>query len=346
MELIDRYLQAVKLWLPAKQKQDIAAELRDDLQSQIEEREAELGRPLSETEIAELLEKCGRPMAVAGRYLPQKPLIGPALFPVYRMALKVAALLYLVPWTVGWIAFVIFVPSFRESTPGLTLLKGWATLWEIALFAFGGITAVFVAIEHWPSSTKPSIRWDPRRLPPVRDTQRIPRANSIAELLLLPLMASWWLDSAGGAPIAWTVAFHPFRWNPGPVWTDFHGRFYWPVLAVWGTCFAMASVNLLRPWWTRARLSIRAACSAASAAMIVLGLLPHRDSVAAELASLRHARAGGAAQALPAVVDISVFWILAVIALVCAGQALYDGVRARRLPGPAGAAPRAALPNH
>jgi hypothetical protein len=80
--------------------------------------------------------------------------------------------------------------------------------------------------------------------------------------------------------------------------------------------------------------------------MIVLGLLPHRDSVAAELASLRHARAGGAAPALPAVVDISVFWVLVIIALVCAGQALYDGVRARRLPGPAGAAPRAALPNH
>jgi hypothetical protein len=141
MELIDRYLQAVKLWLPTRQKQDIVAELRDDLQSQVEEREAELGRPLAETELADLLERCGKPMAVAGRYLPQKPLIGPALYPVYLMALKVAVLLYLVPWAAGWIAFAIFVPSFRESTPGLTLLKGWATFWEIGLFAFGAITA-------------------------------------------------------------------------------------------------------------------------------------------------------------------------------------------------------------
>jgi hypothetical protein len=342
MELIDRYLQAVKLWLPARQKQDIAAELRDELQSQIEEREAEFGRPLSETEVAELLAKCGRPMAVAGRYLPQKPLIGPALFPVYRMALKAAALLYLVPWAAGWIALAVFVPSFRESTPGLTLLKGWATFWEIGLFAFGAITAVFVAIEHWPSSTKPSAGWDPRRLPPVRDAKRIPRASSIAELLLLPLMASWWLDAAGGAPIAWTVAFHPFRWNPGPVWNDFHGRFYWPVLAVWATSFAVAAVNLVRPWWTRARLSIRAACAAASAAMITLALVPHREAIAAQVASLRSARTANPA----AILDIGVFWMLAIIAIICAGQALYDGVRARRLGKSSVSALSPALPNH
>jgi hypothetical protein len=328
MELIDRYLQAVKLWLPGRQKQDIVAELRDDLQSQIEEREAEFGRPLSEGEVAELLERCGRPMAVAGRYLPQKPLIGPALFPVYRMALKAAALLYLVPWVAGWIAFAIFVPSFRESTPGLTLLKGWATFWEIALFAFGAITVVFVAIEHWPSSTKPSFRWDPRRLPPVRDTQRIPRASSIAELLLLPLMASWWLDAAGGAPIAWTVAFHPFRWSPGSVWTDFHARFYWPLLAVWGTIFVTAAVNLVRPYWTRTRLAVRAAGSALTALMITAVLLPHRERVAAELARLKGLRgAKDAPGVAEAITDVAVFWVLAVTALALVCQLAWDAYR-------------------
>jgi hypothetical protein len=33
MELIEKYLQAVKFWLPSSQEQDIAAELRDDLRS-------------------------------------------------------------------------------------------------------------------------------------------------------------------------------------------------------------------------------------------------------------------------------------------------------------------------
>jgi hypothetical protein len=230
----------------------------------------------------------------------------------------------------GWIAFAIFVPSFRESTPGLTLLKGWATFWEIALFAFGAITAVFIAIEHWPSSTKPSFRWDPRRLPPVRDTKRIPRANSIAELLLMPLMASWWLDAAGGAPIAWTVAFHPFRWNPGPVWTDFHGRFYWPVLAVWATIFVTAAVNLVRPYWTRTRLAIRAAGSAVTALMITAVLLPTgaRGGGDREAQGLHGAKE--APGVVEAITDVAVFWVLAVTALALACQFAWDAYRYRQ----------------
>ena len=46
MDLLRRYLDAVELWLPAKQKQDILAELSDDIRSEIEDREGELGRPV------------------------------------------------------------------------------------------------------------------------------------------------------------------------------------------------------------------------------------------------------------------------------------------------------------
>ena len=48
MELLERYLQAVKFWLPKEQKSDIIAELSEDLRSQIEERETAVGRKLSE----------------------------------------------------------------------------------------------------------------------------------------------------------------------------------------------------------------------------------------------------------------------------------------------------------
>ena len=45
MEMIDRYLQAVKFALPQAQRDDIIKELRDSILSQIEEKEATLGRP-------------------------------------------------------------------------------------------------------------------------------------------------------------------------------------------------------------------------------------------------------------------------------------------------------------
>jgi hypothetical protein len=72
MELLDRYLQAVGFWLPKEQKRDILAELSEDLQSQIEERESSLGRSLTEEELAATLKLRGAPLLVAERYLPQR----------------------------------------------------------------------------------------------------------------------------------------------------------------------------------------------------------------------------------------------------------------------------------
>src|SRR5580765_2799234 len=91
MDLLDRYLQAVGFWLPASQQQDIIAELSEDLHSQIEEKETELGRSLNETEIEDILKRRGRPLLVANRYLPQRSLIGPVLFPIYWFVLKLVA---------------------------------------------------------------------------------------------------------------------------------------------------------------------------------------------------------------------------------------------------------------
>ncbi|MEI6668118.1 MAG: hypothetical protein WCP29_08175 [Acidobacteriota bacterium] len=89
MDLLDRYLHAVKFWPPKAQRQDIVSELSEDIRSQVEDKECELGRALSETEVEAILVRIGRPVLVAGRYLPQRHLIGPALFPIYVFVLKI-----------------------------------------------------------------------------------------------------------------------------------------------------------------------------------------------------------------------------------------------------------------
>jgi hypothetical protein len=81
MEMIDRYLQAVKFGLPQTQRDDIIKELRDSILSQVEEKEAALGRPMSVDEQVELLQKLGRPMHLASRYRKQQYMIGGAMFP-------------------------------------------------------------------------------------------------------------------------------------------------------------------------------------------------------------------------------------------------------------------------
>ena len=64
-DLIARYLSAVGFWLPRAQRQDILAELSADIQSQIEDREASLGRSLTLPELEELLRQRGAPILVA-----------------------------------------------------------------------------------------------------------------------------------------------------------------------------------------------------------------------------------------------------------------------------------------
>ena len=90
MDLIERYLHAVKSHLPLKQQDDVVAELGDDLRSRIDEREAELGRPLDESEVVAVLKSLGHPAHLAGKYGSWQQLIGPALFPMYVHILKFA----------------------------------------------------------------------------------------------------------------------------------------------------------------------------------------------------------------------------------------------------------------
>jgi len=97
VDLLERYLQAVKFWLPGKQKHDILAELSEDIRSEIEDKEAELGRPVGSAELEAILTRWGHPMMVAERYLPQRSLIGPVLLPAYTLVLKIATFFCVVP---------------------------------------------------------------------------------------------------------------------------------------------------------------------------------------------------------------------------------------------------------
>jgi hypothetical protein len=76
MDLLERYLQAVRTYLPKKQQEDILKELGENLRAQIEDQEAAIGRPLNEDEVAAILKKHGHPLFVASRYRQARHLIG------------------------------------------------------------------------------------------------------------------------------------------------------------------------------------------------------------------------------------------------------------------------------
>jgi hypothetical protein len=90
VEVLDRYLLAVGSWLPRDHRADTVAELRDDLLSEIVEREHQAGRPLDEASVCAILAGRGHPMWVAEGYLPGRHLIGPVVLSLYSRTLKTA----------------------------------------------------------------------------------------------------------------------------------------------------------------------------------------------------------------------------------------------------------------
>ena len=249
MDLLDRYLQAVRFWLPRAQQQDIIAELGDDLRSQIEDKESRLGRALNDDEMVALLRQTGHPMRVAGRYQPQQSLIGPTLFPLYKFVLKITTFFYLVPWILVWIALAIFVPSHQH--------EGWGALLRIPFVVFAIITLNFALLERFQSRLSCLESWDPRKLPAApKRKDRVSRVESVFELAFNFLFILAWLAAPDVARHILAAADNVLVPLPAlQAW-------YWPVLAPVVVSMAQQFTNLFRPDWTWLRPFTRLATTA------------------------------------------------------------------------------------
>ena len=254
MQLLERYLQAVKFWLPKEQKEDIVAELSEDIHSQIDEKEAELGRKLNEVELESILKQRGRPILVANRYLPQQHLIGPVLFPIYLLVLKIVMLCYVVPWTVTWIALLIFNSGHAAKFSGHswveTLGSLWASLWGTAFLAVSTVTLVFAILERVQLKSHFLEEWNPRKLPPVNNPNVISRFNSIVELAANLLFCVWWTTNMSSQLVLNEVNL---RISLAPAWH----YFFWGFLLVAVVNIALAIANCARPYWTARRAALR-----------------------------------------------------------------------------------------
>jgi len=243
LELVDRYLQAVRFWLPKTRRQeDLLAELGEDLRSQIEDKETELGRALDNAEVSDILKRCGAPMVVASRLGPKRHLIGPSLYPVYEFVLKMVLLWILVP-----VFLFIVGPATLASTNGdwgKTILTTMGNLWSGAFIAAGVITLVFAVLERTHAIADINCKWDPSSLPPLEKPERkTSMFETVCELGFNVFGLTWLL----------LVPQHPFLilgpastfLTGGPIWN----RFYVPIVLLAVAVIIRAVVILVRPQW-------------------------------------------------------------------------------------------------
>ena len=243
MELVERYLHAVKFWLPKDKQDDIIAELREDLLSEIEEKEAALGHPLDKGELEAVLKRRGPPVVVAGRFLPQRHLIGPVWFPIYWLVLRLAITANAVPWLVVWLILVINSPAYRAAHPGLALYGTLSTLWTAIGIQFAVITCIFALLDRYQTQAFVA-NWKPSRLQPVRKTRdRVSRAESTVGLIFDFIFLYWLLAVPAFPWMAFGPAAGFMHLNP-----DLR-VFYLPIVSLVLVGTAQHVLNLLRPEW-------------------------------------------------------------------------------------------------
>jgi hypothetical protein len=231
MDLTDRYFAAVRMLLPLQGRDDIIAELRDELASRREAREAELGRPLARGEQEDLLRAFGNPITVAGRFGGLQTIVGPELFPVYRL---VTFLLVGISFAAGLLGLAIAIwtaPVGHEPIGGAirALIGG-----PISMVGFTTVGFAILDRTPWRANILRVLNdWDPRELPdfpkvrPRRRLQGWPHyvAGIVAQCVFIVCWVGYiplWrlifpVDHTGGA----------FEISFGPILT----QLYWPVLA-------------------------------------------------------------------------------------------------------------------
>jgi hypothetical protein len=240
MDLIDRYLHAVRDYLPRGSHDDIVRELGDDIRAQAADREDELGRALTADDEAELLKGLGHPMVLAAKYRSSQQLISAVVYPYYLLALKISigiALLVQVGIAIAMVASgqpggPIFGRLASFPFTGLVTLFGWITL------AFAALDAHVRQI-----ASKTAATWDPHTLtePPRDHGPKHAAWTTGIELWFSTVCFVWWL----------AIPQHPWLvFGPAasflamaPAWRVVH----LPLAALWFVSLVVRWTLLFRP---------------------------------------------------------------------------------------------------
>lgn len=235
MDLLERYLHQVKARLDRKDRDDILRELSGNLRAEIEDREAQLGRPLTEAETEALLTAHGHPAVVAARYRPEqgqvvlgRRIIGPELFADYRRLLVIVGICDL--------AVGVFLAVLRAGPLDSVM---WGVLRTFA-FQISGATFVFAVAQR--NLTEHPERWARTTRGERALAPRVSRPQLLLEVTVLAVLAVTWsalpahpVIHHGGATLA-----------AGPGWS----RLIVAILALIGVQFVLGVIALARPSWT------------------------------------------------------------------------------------------------
>lgn len=240
MTQVDRYLETVGMFLPDRQKDDILNELSDAIRSRIEDKEAELGRPLSDAEQNDVLKTYGHPMTVASRYRPDsggrlvfgQELIGPALFPLYVRVLGISLLIALAVQ----IVLTIALDLANDSTFSRLVVQ--------AVMQSAAVTIIFVLIQRAATASPEQWEWLTGASTAIAPTSTQPRISRLESAVQIVLMAIFILI-ANRVLTGPDAGIGPFRL--AAIWHTL----YWPFIVVMAAGIVQSAISFVKPDWVR-----------------------------------------------------------------------------------------------
>ncbi|MFO7681697.1 MAG: hypothetical protein R6X34_16765 [Chloroflexota bacterium] len=189
-EMIDRYVNEVGQHLPRKTRADIEMELRSLLLDTVEERSD--GNPTPKI-AAEVLREFGHPEAIAAQYHADEYLIGPKLFPTYKVIVMITLTVIGVLHLIG-LGFMLWQSAGADLID--EVLSFIFSFVRTAVINAGIVTLVFAVIERVAGDSldlpeKQQKTWDPFALPPVKDPDRINRGEFVVGIFFLTAFIAW-----------------------------------------------------------------------------------------------------------------------------------------------------------
>jgi hypothetical protein len=191
MNLIDNYVSEVGRRLPKKNRSDIEAEIRSILQDMLDERSQKTGKPVDEEMTLETLKAYGAPEKVAATYQGERYLIGPRLYPIFMLVLRIVLIVTGVLAAIG-LGIAVSHTSGSPQNFIETILRAIGNYAASIMTALGNIVLIFAILEWvlFRVGGKVIIKglpvekeWDPRTLTKVSTPNQVKMGDTIAEIV-------------------------------------------------------------------------------------------------------------------------------------------------------------------
>jgi hypothetical protein len=192
VELMERYLFAVRRELPTSVAADVTRELRSLIDDRLQEFSADSAAP-DVPQVTQLLRELGAPSKLARQYQPARALIGPALYPLFIKVVKIVLA------GAAGVALLTVGTSTAVGARGLAgfldpamWLKTVVVYYQLVLSLFAHAVIIFALVDRF--ATKPlgdDAAWDPRDLPelPPRENEYYGVARAVPRICALVLLA-------------------------------------------------------------------------------------------------------------------------------------------------------------